>query len=164
MSCSVLIELGYTIGIKKSVLAPTTSLEYLGRIVDSEKQSFLIPQCKRESFALLRELILSSKCATPLKTLQHFQGKCASFCWLCQQQHFIREISKARPDCAGKNTVTLNAVQLEEVSYWRFVDNWDKSIPWRDEKHHSVSLSTDASGYGWGCIINQASGDVTFGD
>ena len=39
---SVLIELGYTIGIKKSVLAPTTSLEYLGLIVDSEKQSFLI--------------------------------------------------------------------------------------------------------------------------
>lgn len=39
---SVLIELGYTNGIKKSVLAPTTSLEYLGLTVDSEKQSFLI--------------------------------------------------------------------------------------------------------------------------
>jgi len=53
VALSVLIELGYTIGIKNSVLAPTTSLEYRGLIVDSEKHSFLIPQHKRESFALL---------------------------------------------------------------------------------------------------------------
>ena len=34
---SVLVELGYTIVISKSVLYPTTSLEYLGFLVDSEK-------------------------------------------------------------------------------------------------------------------------------
>ena len=49
---SLLIELGDTTGMKKSVLAPTTSLEYLGLIVDSDKQSSLIPQHKRETFAL----------------------------------------------------------------------------------------------------------------
>ena len=47
---SVLVELGYTIGIKTSVLSPTTSSEYLGFIVDSTKQSFLIPERKIESF------------------------------------------------------------------------------------------------------------------
>ena len=46
---------------------------------------------------------------------------------------FIREISKARPDHAGKDTVTLNNVQREKVSYWRFLINLDKSIPWSNE-------------------------------
>lgn len=48
---SVLVRLGYTIGIKKSVLIPTTALEYLSFIVDSEKLFFLIPRRKIESFA-----------------------------------------------------------------------------------------------------------------
>jgi len=93
-----------------------------------------------------------------LKTLQRFRGKCTSFSLAVPAATlFIREISKARPDRAGKDTVTPNDVQREEGSYSRFLDNWGKSIPWRDEKHHTVSLSTDALGYGWGCVIHQAS-------
>lgn len=100
----------------------------------------------------------------PLKTLQRFQGKCTSFSLaVLAAKVVIREINKARLDRAGKDTVTLNEVQRQEVSYWRFPDNWDESIPWRDEKHNTVSL-TDASGYGWGCVIYQASGDASLGD
>ena len=88
---SVLIELGYTIGKKTSVLAPTTGL-----IVDSEKQSFLIPQRKREPLALLKELILSSKHTVPLKMLQRFEGKCTSFSLAVPAATlFIREINQA---------------------------------------------------------------------
>ena len=49
---SVLVELGYTIGIKKSVLIPTTALEYLGFVVDSENypSSYLVA---RSSLSLL---------------------------------------------------------------------------------------------------------------
>ena len=57
----VLVQLGYTIGIKKSVLWPSTAVEYLGFIIDSEKQSFLIPRRKIESFASLRGTILAYK-------------------------------------------------------------------------------------------------------
>ena len=42
----ILVQLGYTIGISKSVLAPTTLLEYLGLEVDSENQCFRVPQRK----------------------------------------------------------------------------------------------------------------------
>ena len=69
---SVLASLDYTIGIKKSALWPTTALEFLGLIVDSEKQSFLIPRSKIDSCAVLREHILSSKSQVSLKTLQRF--------------------------------------------------------------------------------------------
>lgn len=49
---SVLVSLGYTIGIKKSVLWPTTALEFLGLIVDSKRQSFLIPSGRPERFPI----------------------------------------------------------------------------------------------------------------
>ena len=69
---SVLVQLGYTIGIKKSILWPSTAVEYLGLIIDSEKQSFLIPHRKIESFASLREIILAYKSQIPLRTMQRF--------------------------------------------------------------------------------------------
>ena len=72
---SVLVELGYTIGISKSVLYPTTSLEYLGFLVDSEKQSFIIPQSKIVAWAFLQEKILARKKCVDVKSLQRFQGK-----------------------------------------------------------------------------------------
>ena len=51
---SVLVELGYTIGIKKSVLTPTTALEYLGFIADSENYPSLY-LLARSSLSLLSE-------------------------------------------------------------------------------------------------------------
>ncbi|CAH3165132.1 unnamed protein product, partial [Porites evermanni] len=69
---SVLIELGYTIGISKSVLYPTTSLEYLGFLVDSEKQSFIILQSKIVAWAFLQEKILACKKCVDVKSLQRF--------------------------------------------------------------------------------------------
>ena len=37
-------------------------------------------------------------------------------------------------------------------------------VPWRQEKHLRLSLSTDASGHGWGCVVHLPSGDQTFRD
>ena len=65
---SVLVELGYTIGISKSVLHPTTSLEYLGFVVDSQRKSFLVPQRKNISWASLREEILALRKFVDVKT------------------------------------------------------------------------------------------------
>ena len=66
---SVLVEIGI-------VLYPTTSLEYLGFLVDSVKQAFVIPQRKIVSWASLREKILACKKSVDIKSLQRFQGKC----------------------------------------------------------------------------------------
>ena len=74
---TTLVDLGYTIGIEKSVLVPTTSLEYLGFVVDSTKQAFLLPERKLVSWAQLREQILQCK-GQVIKTLQRFHGKCIS--------------------------------------------------------------------------------------
>ena len=66
---SLLVDLGYTIGIALSVLYPTTSVEYLGLMVDSLKQAFIVPARKIEALAVLRKNILGCKKYTNVKTL-----------------------------------------------------------------------------------------------
>ena len=58
---SLLVDLGYTISITKSVLYPTTSVEYLELTVDSLKQAFIVPGRKIEALAVLRKNILGCK-------------------------------------------------------------------------------------------------------
>ena len=77
---------------------------------------------------------------------------------------FIREISRAITLANDKGFVSLNKFQTEEVLHWRFLDDWRHSFPWREENNHTVSLSTDGSCYGLGCLVHGSSRDQSFGD
>jgi len=93
---SLLVDLGYTIGIAKSVLYPTTSVEYLGLTVDSLNQAFIVPGRKIEALAVLRKNILDCNKYTKVKTLQRFQGKCISLSLAVPAAKlFIRLMSQA---------------------------------------------------------------------
>lgn len=145
------MDLGYTIGIStsKSVLFPTTVVEYLGLLLDSTKQSFLVPKRKIVSWAALREQILACKKYVNMKTLQRFQGKCISFSLaIPAAKLFIRVMSSAIAHASASGQVGLSPCLREELSYWRLLDSCEGCIPWRDEKHVGLSLSTDAPGYG----------------
>ena len=156
----VLVCLGYTIRIKKTVPWPTTALEFFGLTVNSERQSFPIPCSKIDSLAVLREHILPSKLQVSLKMLQHFQGKCVSFSLVVPATKiFIREIRRGIASANDKGFVSLNKFQTEEVLHWRFLDDWRHSFPWREENNHTVSLSTDGSCYGLGCLVHGSSRD-----
>jgi len=162
---SILLELGYTIGISKSVLCPTTSLEYLGFVIDSKKQSFMIPQRKIVAWASLREKILACKKYVDVKTLQRFQGKCISVSLAVPAAKlFIREMSYAIASTPTSGLVSLSQGLRDELIHWRFLDTWEECVPWRDEKHLRLTVSTEASGYGWGGIIHKSSGDRALGD
>lgn len=87
-------------------------LEFLGLIVDSERQSFLISRSKIDSFAVLREDISSCKSQVFLKALQRFQGKCVSFSLAVPAAKlFIREISRVIASANDKGFVSLNKFQ-----------------------------------------------------
>ena len=161
---SLLMKLGYFIGLKKSVLVPTTQLEYLGFIVDSEKQAFHIPARKIQSFAQLREYILARK-NVDVKTLQRFQGKCILFSLAVPAAKlYLRNISASIASCTDPCQVKMTTYLFEEVAYWRFLDTWSDVVPWREEKHVRLSISTNASNFGWGCIVHHSSGDRRMGD
>lgn len=73
MACVI----GYTLAINKCQLVPTTVVRYLGFIVDSSKQAYLLPSDKKKTFIEIRETILKAD-AVDVKTLQRFTGKCVS--------------------------------------------------------------------------------------
>ena len=161
----VVTKLGYTIGLSKSVLVPSTTLEYLGFVVDSLNQCFRVPTRKIESFGSLRESILAGRKTVGVKTLQRFQGKCVSFSLAVPAAKlFIREMSSGIASASTSGLVPLLPSLREELCHWHFLDTWEGSVPWRDERHVNLSLSTDASGYGWGGVVHLASGDQLLGD
>ena len=46
----------------------------------------------------------------------------------------------------------------DELSSWRFLDTWHGFLPWRDEKHFSVEIATDASNSGQAGILSLPEG------
>ena len=57
----------------------------------------------------------------------------------------IGELAQAVRRASSKKDIQLTAGLREEVKFWRFLDEWDRNIPWKDEKHWVLSVSTDAS-------------------
>lgn len=162
----VLVHLGYFLGVKKCVLRPVKCLTYLGMIVDSSLQSFLIPEDKKMKFEQLRHKILTFKATVPVRDLQRMMGKCISFSLAFPGAKFyIREMSGAIGRAGNAANVVKFSVSLrEEIRFWEFLNSWKGHIPWRSERHVALTVSTDASSFRWAAVIHHASGDEEIGD
>ena len=62
---------------------------------------------------------------------------------------YIGNLSATIAGCSGESQVKLTELLREGIC--RFLDEWSGFVPWREEKHPRLSLSTDASNSGWGC-------------
>ena len=163
--CSVLVNLGYFLGLSKCVLVPVTRICYLGMIVDSVAQAFCIPEDKKMKFAQLREQILLRESTIHLKSLQRLMGKCNSFSLAFPATKFyIREMAASISKASGGGEVNFSPNLREEIMFWRFLDSWEKAIRWRSERHVAISLTSDSSSFRWGVVIHLPSGTVSVGD
>ena len=128
-------------------------------------QAFLIPEKKKEKFASPREGILIHKSSIPLKSLQRLMGKCITFSLAFPGAKFyIREMAQAVGRASPKGEIQLTAKLREEMEFWRLFDEWDRHIPWKNEKHWVLSASTDASLSRWAGVIHCQPDDVVLGD
>jgi len=157
--CAVLVLLGYFIGLSKSVAVPHTRIRFLGFLSDSILQAFLIPQDKRIKFATLRDSILQS-CTVSLKTLQRFAGKTTSFSIAVPAaQLYAREVYRAI-SLANRSSRPIKVVGdlRSEIAHWQVLDSWSDHLPSMDERHLVVNVTSDASQYVWGGIVDNPSG------
>ncbi|KAK3710527.1 hypothetical protein QZH41_009353, partial [Actinostola sp. cb2023] len=165
ITCRLLAALGYTLGLKKCVLAVCCRLRYLGMAIDSNLQAFLIPEEKKVQFAKLRESILALKSIIPLKLVQRLLGKCISFSLAFPGAKFyIREMALAIGAASRRHEVVFSPALRQEVMFWSFLDSWTECIPWRSEKHASLLISTDASLSRWAAVVHHGCSEVTLGD
>ncbi|XP_069137272.1 uncharacterized protein [Argopecten irradians] len=159
--CEVLTRLGYFIGIEKSVFVPCQAIRFLGMFVDAVRQTFCVPEEKKQVFQSLRESILQCQ-YVDVKTLQRFAGKCISFMLAVPAARlYIRDINRAI-GVASKNSrqVQVCGEFRSEIEHWKFIDSWSGFVPWRVEKHLQVNLATDASLFRWGAVVEgEALGD-----
>lgn len=153
-ACLLLIQLGFTLALKKSILVPTQIIRFLGMLVDTVRQAFMVPDDKKEKLRMLRENILAQE-AVSVQTLQRFQGKCVSLLLAVPgAKLYIREMAMAIGGAQSENLeVKISDALKEEIGHWRFLDDWEGFLPWRDERHMRVEVYTDSSNYKWGGVV-----------
>ena len=150
--CYLLVEAGYFVNLSKSQCTPSTFVTFLGFICYSIRQPFLIPEEKKVKFKVLRENVLTCKTVT-LKTLQRFAGKAVSFSLaITGCELYLREIFKAVSGLVRNSKLAIKVTGLlqSELEYWRFLDDWSDSLPWRSERQFTATLYCDASKRAWG--------------
>ena len=145
--------------VLKSILIPSQSIPYLGFISDSLKQAFILPDGKKEKFTFLRESLINSNFVS-VKSLQRFAGKAVSFSLaIPEAKLFCREInSHIGKGLRSSKPLRMTRNLKDELSSWRFLNTWHGFLPWRDEKHFSVEVTTDASNSGWAGIRSSPEG------
>ena len=67
IAASVLTSLGYFLSLANSSLVPRLIVRFLGFMVDSVRQAFILPDEKKRKFATLREDNLGSRCCPLLR-------------------------------------------------------------------------------------------------
>lgn len=115
--CNILVRLGYFVGLKKTITS-NKSLKFLGLVIDSCKQTFLIPDEKKVTFAKMRGHILVRQ-DVDLLTLQTFAGKCISFMLAVPSAKlFIREVNRAIRMASKKSkSIKMSKDLRDEIRY-----------------------------------------------
>lgn len=115
--CNILVRLGYFVGLKKTITS-NKSLKFLGLVIDSCKQTFLIPDEKKVTFAKMRGHILVIQ-DVDLLTLQKFAGKCISFMLAVPSAKlFIRGVNRAIRMASKKSkSIKMSKDLRDEIRY-----------------------------------------------
>ena len=154
--CFTLINLGYFLGIKKSILIPRQIVPFLGFLVGSVHQSFLLIKEKKQKFLPLLRLVLDSD-ATDVKTLQRFLGKCILFSLAIPGTRlFLNEVYNAIGKglrYVSSKLIPISGPLREELQQWSFLKSWSGCLPWRQEAHCQVKLCTDTPSFAWDCVF-----------
>ena len=161
----LLTRLGYTVNLNKCSLEPSTCKRYLGFLVDSVQEAYVLPEDKKGKFIQLREFILSKE-DVDVRTLQRFSGKCVSMSLAVPGcKLFCREVNAAISQCLrNSRNVKVSGPLREELEHWRFLDGWKGYSRWRSEFHKKVEVFTDSSGYRYGACVELGEEKLVLGD
>ena len=148
-------KLGFIVHPTKSVFEPTTRIQYLGVIIDSETMKVTLTEERKSSLKTgCRKLITKSRCS--IRELARVIGMIvASFPAVKYGPLHYRQLEKEKTH-ALKNSkgdfdaiVQLSQTACEELTWWcNNVTVADNDILHSDP---DLVISTDASLTGWGC-------------
>ncbi|KAJ8303085.1 hypothetical protein KUTeg_019481 [Tegillarca granosa] len=163
----VFTRLMYTFSLYKCSLIPKTCVKYLGFLIDSLQQAYLLPPDKKQTFITLRDYILGLD-KVDLKNLQRFSGKCISMNLAipgCKLFTITREVNRSISYCVKNSKMVKVCGRLRaELEYWRFLASWIGCSKWRPEHHKQIELYIDASLYKYGVSVQVQGEKLCIGD
>ena len=154
LTCYVLTSLGYFIGLAQSVLTPQKQVPYLGFIIDSERQAFILLPHKKKFIRLVKEIL--PRLCLDLLTLQRLSGKCMSMSLAVPGARlYVNEINLAVSGATrSSRRLKMSPALKKEIEHWLFPESWDGFLPWRSEKHTHVKLFSNSSHFAWGGALS----------
>lgn len=66
---------------------------------------------------------------------------------------FIGDTATAIASVGPNSDVPLPQALHEEILHWGIVNTRESHVPWREEKHILLALSTDSSDFTWGSVF-----------
>ena len=157
------MRLGYYVSHNKSELLPTQRLVHLGYGIDNSIGAYFITDKHRNKFRARRDSLLLTKAAS-LLDLQSFVGKCNHLRLVFPAVSLFTIHCRRFMSSLGDSPSPLPKDVLDEIAFWSFVDSVTQPIPFRHQRHASISLSSDASGYAWGAQIETPGGPLVLRD
>ena len=166
----VLESLGFIVNYRKSVLDPSTRMEFLGVVVDSVEMTMSIPQSKMQKLMDLCQKALSQPTMTMrklAKVLGTLKATAPGFSWAPLQTRYLQQIlvQGTKQGLSYEAKVTLSEEATWELKWW--LDN----MRLQNGKSLSVNppdlfISTDAAkgkrgGWGAECHGSRTGGPWT---
>jgi hypothetical protein len=154
LAVKLFVSLGYFLNLFKSILSPVQGITFLGMDIDSRDMSFYITDKRRHKLKDLRANILQAS-RVPVQIVQMFTGLCISMCLAIPGAKLYTSecnhaISQSILNCMD---ILINDNLREEIQYWEFIDTRIEPFPWLENRHYTLTLSTDSSNYKWGAVI-----------
>ena len=118
-----LVQMGYFLGLSKSILYPAQVVPFLGFLSDCTLQAFCLIPAKKEKFITLVRQILG--CLTvSVKTLQRLVGKCVSFSLAIPVALlFTREMSLAiSKGMRSHRLIKIDRNIRDENAHWPYLE------------------------------------------
>ena len=157
------MHLGYYISPTKSTIFPVQRMVHLGFTIDSRTQSYSLTDKYRLKFQTFR-LELLQRDTVCLNDLQRWVGKCNHLRLLFPANSLFTLHCRRLMSSLGEERIPLPPDARDEILFWSFVDSMTAPVPFLLQQHASLSLYTDASGFGWGASVRLPSGPLILRD
>ena len=147
-------DLGFIIHPKKSVVKPSQEIQFLGFILDSAKMQVRLTDEKKNEIKELCATLLSKECHS-IRVVATALGKfVAAFPGVENGKLHYRELERAKIHALKKHhghfdrTMNLSLKAKDDIRWWsqNIYDSWRVIRP----DYYELTITTDASGLGWG--------------
>ena len=155
---NLMTKLGFTINEKKSVLIPTTRIEYLGYVIDTKEMIVCLPEAKGEKIMLACADLHAKTVATIREVAKVIGLLVASFSAVELGKLYYRHLECAKIQALRINKGDFDAnlivsdAMRSDLDWW--VQNVRHQIRQIIKPPVQVCIYTDASQLGWGASFN----------